>query len=192
MIKFTYDHESNKFRKLATPAFFIAVLIIAFIVGKFIMSNFFTIVTVPTGSMQPTLKIDDHLIATKPWLNPPLHTGDIVIFIPNKQQLKYGHFFIKRLIGMPGDHVDIRNGVVYINGKEINEPYVKDLGHFNGSYVVPKGEYFFLGDNRTNSDDSRYWQDPYIPRNRIEYIANFNLDGFKFFKSNYGYVTGGN
>ena len=83
--------------------------------------------------------------------------------------------YVKRLIGMPGDHIEIsgdpmNGGKMYINGEEVDEPYLNEDVYYIGefSYDVPEGEYFFLGDNRNNSGDSRYWVYPYIKRENIE------------------------
>jgi signal peptidase I len=97
--------------------------------------------------------------------------GEIIVFkTPPEAKLRCGAggVFVKRLIGLPGEHVSERNGFVYINGKKLSEPYLKpDRRDQEGprSWLVPKGEYFFMGDNRKESCDSRMWGS--VPRSNI-------------------------
>jgi signal peptidase I len=142
---------------------------------------------IPSESMEKTLLVGDHLIMSRLgydagvpftnlhvplWLNP--HRQQIVIFkppyAPNQTDL------IKRVIGLPGDAIDIRDGAVWINGKKLEEsyttgptklPYHSELKPpFRGlPLMVPKDMYFVMGDNRGNSYDSRYWG--CVPRNDI-------------------------
>lgn len=135
---------------------------------------------IPSGSMEPTLQINDRLIVDKlsyHFENP--HRGDIVVFSPT-EELKKQNFkdaFIKRLIGLPGDKVEIKDGRVYINGRPLQEKYVADGKetavnicypgeiYLSKPIVVPPNSYLVLGDNRTNSYDSRCWG--VVPRDNI-------------------------
>ena len=75
---------------------------------------------------------------------------------------------IKRLIGLPGDKVIIKDGVVSVNGETLQENYIGTADNYTGEFEVPEGKYFFLGDNRYWSLDSRYWNDPYIDGSEIK------------------------
>lgn len=139
---------------------------------------------IPSGSMLPTLQINDKLIVDKVSyrFNDPKR-GDIVVFIPPDQasiclgynppqrdeasptagapkpeEPKPKDAFIKRVIGLPGDEVEVRQGRVYINGEALQEKYIEDEPQYQLPRVkVPDNSYLVLGDNRNNSCDSHYW-----------------------------------
>jgi signal peptidase I len=93
---------------------------------------------------------------------------DIIVFkTPPKAEQKCGEggTFVKRLIGMPGETVTEHSGKVSIDGKELKEPYVKFPDAQSGTWHVPKGQYFFMGDNRAQSCDSRQWGS--VPRGNL-------------------------
>ncbi len=133
---------------------------------------------VPTGSMIPT-------IAEKSWLfalrvhnvEETAERGDILVF--NSEET--GNTLIKRLIGLPGELVEIRDGTIYIDGELLEEDYVVYVSIENMTFHVPAGKYLFLGDNRLNSRDARAWNDPYIPAEAITGKAVFTLFPFKNF-----------
>lgn len=133
------------------------------------------VVKIPSESMAPTLNIGDRLIAMKVYNTERLERGDIVIFYSREEE----QLMIKRLIGLPGDMISIQDGYVSINEEKINEPYIYDRDNFNGRYRIPNGEYFFLGDNRLNSYDSRMWKNPYIKAEDIKGKAILKLYPFK-------------
>ena len=107
-------------------------------------------------SMLPTLHEEQYLIASKVtyWLHPP-ERGDVVVLEPPNNQSSVP--YIKRVIGLPGDSVDIRGQRVWVNGVALNEPYVSGPPYYEGSWIVEPGKYFVLGDNRNNSSDSHNW-----------------------------------
>ena len=88
---------------------------------------------------------------------------------------------IKRLIGLPNDKIVIDNGIVRVNGEVLNEDYIENQDYFTGEYTVPDGKYFFLGDNRGNSFDSRYWTNKYIDFSDIKGRAFIKIFPFKDF-----------
>ncbi|MBE3587458.1 MAG: signal peptidase I [Thermoanaerobacteraceae bacterium] len=138
----------------------IAVLL-ATVIRIFILAPFY----IPTGSMEPTLQVGDRIIVSKlSYRIGEPHRGDIVVF---KYPLDPDRDFVKRLIGMPGETVALRNSRLYINGRQVPENYLPADLHFAdfGPVKVPSGSYLMLGDNRNNSDDSRIWG--YLPRQYI-------------------------
>ena len=153
---------------------FTTAILLALIIRAFIIQAF----KIPSGSMEPTLLVGDHILVTKfiygthiPFTNDvvlPFRSpkrGDVVVFeYPKDESID----FIKRVIGLPGDRVQIINKQVYVNGVKLDEPYAyhgdpevlpaaeSPRDNF-GPIVVPKGEYFMMGDNRDFSNDSRFW-----------------------------------
>lgn len=144
-----------------------AALIIALSINKFL----FYFISVPTESMYPTIKPGDKIGVTRVYNFDKLKRGDIIVFYSN--ELK--DMLVKRLIGLPNDKVKIDNdGNVYINGKKQNEVYVKQPGgKADMEFEVPKHKYLFLGDNRINSLDARYWKNKFIDQNEIKGKAQF-------------------
>ncbi|GAB4264089.1 signal peptidase I [Thermincola ferriacetica] len=136
-------------------------VILAFVIRVFLFQPFY----IPSGSMEPTLQPGDRIIVNKflyRFKEPA--RGDIIVF---KYPRNPKRDFIKRVIGLPGETVEIRDSVLYINGKKVDQPYLpKGLRY--GSYgpvKVPEGSYFMMGDNRNNSEDSRVWGT--LPRENI-------------------------
>ncbi|MEO6697813.1 MAG: signal peptidase I [Paraperlucidibaca sp.] len=171
---------------------FFPVLAVVWVLRSFIAEPF----TIPSGSMIPTLQVGDYVLVNKfayglrlPVLGTEIlpvaepKRGDVMVFrFPAQPSINY----IKRVIGLPGDHLESRNEVLFINGveasRELQKPlldaepgeeiYLENLGgvtHFTReeaglqpagpewTYTVPAGEYFMMGDNRDNSNDSRFW-----------------------------------
>jgi len=152
----------------------IAAIIIAFIINKVIFFN----VSVPTGSMLPTINLGDKILVTRVHNKSSLKHGDIVVF--HSAELKED--LIKRLIGLPNDEVEIKeDGSVYINKEKINESYVVYPGGKTGTFKVPGDSYFFMGDNRINSLDARYWKNPFISKNDIMGKARIRISPFSTF-----------
>ena len=114
-------------------------------------------------SMGTTLSDGNYILVDRlAYQQNDLQRGDIVVFrfpLEPKQEL------LKRVIGLPGDVVSINEGQVSINGASINEPYLSKKATYAGEWIVPKGEYFVLGDNRPDSSDSHSWG--FVPRENI-------------------------
>jgi signal peptidase I len=176
------------------------VLVIVLFIMTFVLQNF----EIPSGSMEDTLLIGDHVFVNREqfapptrWLGPLLpyrdiRRDDIAVFFSPEQQ---GLFLVKRIIGIPGDRIHLRDGMVYRNGEKLVEPFAlhklrnfdpyrdnfpavppleirnekwkQELpSHIEGEdVVVPSDSYFAMGDNRDNSYDSRFWG--FVPRQNI-------------------------
>ena len=124
---------------------------------------------IPSGSMLPTLQINDRLIVDKLSyrFNIP-QRGDIVVFSPTStlEKQNFHDAFIKRVIGLPGDKVEVNGGRVYVNDQALRENYIEEDPQYQwGPQTVPTGSYLVLGDNRNNSYDSHYWG--FVPREKI-------------------------
>ena len=131
---------------------------------------------IPSGSMEPTLEIDDRLVVEKVsyHFNLPKR-GDIVVFwppedatrrIPGASSGNRRDAFIKRVIGLPNDTVEVRDGMVYVNGEPLVENYIKAPPEYTwGPQTVSEGSYLVLGDNRNSSYDSHEWG--FVPEENI-------------------------
>ncbi|MGH4118229.1 signal peptidase I [Clostridium sp.] len=152
----------------------LAAIVLAILINKLI---FFQI-TVPSSSMYPTIKIGDKITVTIVHNKEKLKTGDLIVFKSDELKLT----LIKRLIGLPGDEVIIKNkGQVYINGSKLEEPYVVYMEDLDKKIKIPKDKYLFLGDNRADSFDARRWKNPYIDSSDIIGKAQFVVYPFKRF-----------
>ncbi len=158
----------------------IVALILAFFIRSFVVQAF----KIPSGSMLQTLQIGDHLLVTKfaygvkiPFTNTmileregPKH-GDIIVFEFPEDPSKD---FIKRVIGVPGDVIEIRDKKLFLNGVEQQESYIQHVDSSSsvprrdnfGPVMVPENKYFVMGDNRDESYDSRFWG--FVERDTIE------------------------
>ena len=159
--------------------YFIKECIIPFLISLFIVLLInifiFQLTKVPTGSMQNTIQIGDRVYVNKLFNIDKAKRGDILVF----KSREINKPLVKRLIGLPGETIDIKeNGDVYVNGNKLDEPYaIKSTGK-EQSFIVPEDSYFFLGDNRPNSEDSRYWDNPFINKKDIKGEAIFIIFPF--------------
>jgi signal peptidase I len=131
----------------------VLAVVLAAILRLFIIQPFW----IPSGSMEPNLLPNDRIIVNMlVYRFHPPQRGDIIVF---RYPLDPSRDFVKRLIALPGETVEIRNNNVIINGVRLNEPYLppRTFEADYGPFTVPQGSYFMMGDNRNNSDDSRVW-----------------------------------
>jgi signal peptidase I len=181
------------FQKSTAREYFESILV-AVVLALFVRTFVFQAFKIPTGSMKPNLLVGDHLIVNKFIFAPtlsgierallpmrPIERGDIVVF---KYPEEPERDFIKRVIGLPGDTLELQNQTILINGQPLNEPYAHyvfppaaegqmdgDLRRKYGPVTVPDGHYFMMGDNRDDSQDSRFWG--FLPQSYVKGRALF-------------------
>ena len=208
-----------------TPLEALASMCVVLVIGLFLFGFIFQNFAIPSGSMENTLLIGDHVVVDRITLSPPtrwapfvhyrpVHRGDVIVFLkPNPESPDL--ILVKRAIGIAGDHIHLQHGVVYLNGVAQTEPHAlqpSDDGdpqhgynpyrddfpnvppppdeqltevwrenlptHIQGNdLVVPPGKVFAMGDNRTESLDSRYWG--FVPVENIEGRPMFVYWSFK-------------
>ncbi|MCI4626792.1 MAG: signal peptidase I [Candidatus Magnetoovum sp. WYHC-5] len=165
------DKKRGFFRDYAEPI--ITALILALLIRAFVIQAF----KIPSGSMIPTLLVGDHILVNKfiygleiPFTNKKIlpfrdpQRGDVIVF---KFPEDTSRDFIKRVVARGGDTLEIKNQVVYVNGKALEENYIQHVDNVNkgkipprdnlGPIVVPESNLFVMGDNRDQSYDSRFW-----------------------------------
>ena len=180
---------AETFQKSTVREYFESI-VIAVILALFVRTWVVQAFKIPTGSMENNLLIGDHLLVNKFVFAPnatrperalmperDIHRGDVVVFkYPDEPERD----FIKRVIGLPGETLELRNKKVYVDGKPLDEPYVHflepastsqevtsfDVRERYGPVKVPAEQYFVMGDNRDNSQDSRYWG--FLPRDYVK------------------------
>ena len=191
--------------KKSTRREYFESIVVAVILALFIRTWVVQAFKIPTGSMEQNLLIGDHLLVNKFVFGPTVsglertflpvtqvHRGDIVVFkFPEEPERD----FIKRVIGLPGETLELRQKRIFIDGEAIDEPYIGDVRQGGlatssplstaainqpceqaftsldvrdnyGPVTIPPGEYFVMGDNRDNSQDSRYWG--FLPRSYLK------------------------
>jgi len=143
-----------------------SALVIAFVLKSFIIDSRI----VPTLSMFPTVDAGDRLLINKLAYvgDRTPQRGDVVVFKP-PAELNTKDDLCKRVIGLPGDTIEVKNSKVYINGEAFNEYYLAEEPNYTyGPVTVPDGCYFMMGDNRNHSLDSHAWSNPFVPESDIK------------------------
>lgn len=122
-----------------------------------LFSTVFMLTWIPSESMESTLRVGDAVLSSRQHLKTEdISRYDIIIFTPPFDE---DSLYIKRVIGLPGETIEVKNGKVYADGVELDNSFTNGPQNRNadGTWVVPEDSYFVLGDNRNNSADSRYW-----------------------------------
>ena len=121
--------------------------------------------SIPSGSMIPTLQVGDYIVTSRLGFEPK--RGDVVVFAPPERYHGNKSDLVKRIVAVGGDKVEVREGVLWLNGERQNEAYVKErMGDDFAPVQVPAGQFFMMGDNRNDSFDSRYWGS--VPRENLK------------------------
>lgn len=167
-IKDTETKDTKKANAKKEVWGYVKIVIIAALIALFCNKVLIANVKIPSESMQDTIQVGDRLIGSRlAYKFSEVERGDIVIF---KYPDDESQVFIKRVIGLPGETVVVRDGKVYINDSDtpLDEPYVKGIptGDY-GPYEVPEDCYFMMGDNRGDSLDSRFWSNTYVEKKKI-------------------------
>lgn len=158
---------------------FILAILVALILTNFVIANTY----IPTGSMNNTVETGARLIANRlAYKFGDIQRGDVVIFYAPDED---GVIFLKRVMALPGETIEGKDGEVYINGKRLeNETYIKEkINSDFGPYEVPSNCYFMMGDNRNDSWDSRFWKNKFVYKDEIigkamfEYYPHFKIIG---------------
>jgi len=147
----------------------VKTVVFAVIIALFITTFVIVNAAIPSGSMENTIMTNDRVIAFRlAYLFSPPKRFDIVVFRNPDDESVY---YVKRVIGLPGETVDIIGGKVYIDGSEtpLDDSFIKEpqMSAADARFVVPENSYFMLGDNRNGSNDSRGWNNKYVERKKI-------------------------
>ncbi|NLJ96611.1 MAG: signal peptidase I [Clostridiales bacterium] len=155
---------------------FVVAFLLAFLINRFVVFQ----VEVPSGSMENTIMTGDRVVTLRlSYLFSDPKRGDIVVFpFPDNEDVDY----IKRIIGVPGDTIEIRKGILYINEEPYEEDYLNApmVEEDFGPIAVPEDSYFMMGDNRNSSADARVWKNKFVTIDKIKGKAIFKYPDFSW------------
>jgi len=152
---------------------YVKIIVGTVIVVNIILSKIVTQAQVPTASMENTIMQGSRVVLNRTayWFEEP-ERGDIAaVYIADDPDTVY----LKRIIGLPGEEIEGRDGKIYIDGIVLSETYIKEECYIDfGPYTVPEDSYFMMGDNRNNSWDARYWRVKFVEKSDI--IGNVKIE----------------
>lgn len=171
----------DKFRRNILVA--VVVYVIFAIIVIILFQTVFMLSYIPSSSMESTIMTGNVVFSTRYDVEEEdLKRFDILTFVaPDDPDITY----IKRLIGLPGEVIEVKEGKVCADGVELDNSFINETQNQigDGIYEVPEGYYFFMGDNRNNSKDSRFWNNPYVPAKDIQAKAKCIIFPFTDVKS---------
>ncbi len=163
----TTEHKSPTTNYKALVYDWVKTIAFAIVIALFVRLTIVGAYYVPTGSMKPTIGIGDRLLGAKflYWFADPA-AEDIVVFEPPEDAQTDVPRFVKRIVAVGGDTVEVKDGALYINGERREEPYASAPFYRLMPMEVPEGQLFVLGDNRNNSRDGHVWG--FLPKQNVE------------------------
>lgn len=172
------EKKVNNFKNIRhTIVVYLTMAVVTFGSMIFIFSTVLINAYIPSESMETTLMVGDRLIGNRlayKFGNDPKRFDVVIFYTPDS-----GELYIKRVIGLPGEKVTIKDGEVYINDSKtpLDDSFIREPMETDGeqTYEVPENCYFMMGDNRNESYDSRFWNNPYVSKDKIVAKASLKL-----------------